>query len=1158
MTNRPLASTLIAFPAPNIPNIPLTIQSALSQTGITSELIICINPSALIPDIREALKPLENAVRILTPKQNLRRGELLALGAEAAAGEYLTWCGSDEVADIRRMALQLETAKALPEAGAVSCHVREWGARIAPFAMPQPVIPALESSPAEVTISLLNGSRPATGLLVHRSCFEAVGGFDRSLDFTCELDLALRLAARFPFAHTGQNGLRRLGKRALPEDHARQELLALHRRVLESEVPSIHALSRLLHALGQNVSQLRSGILRHVLPLMDGLDVAFAIPVTRQSAEASEIAASLNLPDRAWFRLEARGIPPLRILRNALQQTAARWLVIADPFQSPDPFFVALQRVHAEEAALDACPPMTDTHTWQPFTSPSLIYGTLFRTEAIQAVDWDGIDSEAAFWRAVLAGGVSRNRIGGVSAHWMEAAVLQVELTLEDVGAALVDESWYLQNYQDVARAGAGATAHFVHYGWKEGRSPAGWLDTTLLAQFDAGSGHPLHGFLASGKIPRDVITRPGFDLRYYASQRLNGRACNVEEVLKTLLPGWQALAAKVQTDQFAAVLQQLEKTAPGLVLVARLLSPEIDTIGMVRHLVDSGWYREQYGWQQNPVEHYLHYGCREGFEPNAWFDSAWYWKQLPEAAVSAGQTAVEHYVREGASAGYQPHRGFHTDWYASRYLPEGSDTGAGALLHFIREGAANGNLPHPRLDRIPVHREIASSSSAARSANLHRFASFLPDEQATVAALIDQYWYRSLAAGVANPIDHYLQQGWKTNLDPNPWFDSAWYRSQLTEQEKELPPLVHFVRMGAMRGMRPSPPFDHVWYGERYLGACTPTADALLHFLATGILQGAVPHPDLHVPEYLAQNNRTPVHQRSWQMLGQMRRIQNREELTAALVDKEWYRQTYNVTEDSLLHYRKTGWRRGHNPNPWFHTAWYLRQNPNADTSDSSPLDHFVNAGAREGRDPHPLFRTRWYARFYLGSTENSAEALLHFMKTGFDNGHVPDPRLATPNVKKRLSALSAGSRAELLPKLLEMLSRAQLGAVRWKAADADVWPVLLTREFPEFTTGTLLLMDPDNPDALAAAQGAATALPFEEAPLFGVMDRENRLRLMAELDPDSPAVILTLPDETDGLKKLLREIPCRRAAAVTPGLLNTTIARAVRNADVPVSGRS
>jgi V8-like Glu-specific endopeptidase len=46
-----------------------------------------------------------------------------------------------------------------------------------------------------------------------------------------------------------------------------------------------------------------------------------------------------------------------------------------------------------------------------------------------------------------------------------------------DVGAAF-DAAWYLARYDDVADAGIDALAHFLSYGWREGRDPNAWFDT--------------------------------------------------------------------------------------------------------------------------------------------------------------------------------------------------------------------------------------------------------------------------------------------------------------------------------------------------------------------------------------------------------------------------------------------------------------------------------------------------------------------------------------------------------------------------------------------------------------------------------------------------------------------------------------------------------
>ncbi len=53
----------------------------------------------------------------------------------------------------------------------------------------------------------------------------------------------------------------------------------------------------------------------------------------------------------------------------------------------------------------------------------------------------------------------------------------------------------------------------------------------------------------------------------------------------------------------------------------------------------------------------------------------------------------------------------------------------------------------------------------------------------------------------------------------------------------------------------------------------------------------------------------------------------------------------------DAVLHYGRTGWREGRNPNPWFDTSHYLLGNPDIRESGMNPLLHYIRRGKAEGR---------------------------------------------------------------------------------------------------------------------------------------------------------------------------------------------------------------
>lgn len=64
------------------------------------------------------------------------------------------------------------------------------------------------------------------------------------------------------------------------------------------------------------------------------------------------------------------------------------------------------------------------------------------------------------------------------------------------------------------------------------------------------------------------------------------------------------------------------------------------------------------------------------------------------------------------------------------------------------------------------------------------------------------------------------------------------------------------------------------------------------------------------------------------------------------------------------LEHFCASGWREGHDPNPYFDTDWYAESNADVAQADCNPLWHYVVQGEAEGRWPHPLFDPDFYRR--------------------------------------------------------------------------------------------------------------------------------------------------------------------------------------------------
>ena len=81
--------------------------------------------------------------------------------------------------------------------------------------------------------------------------------------------------------------------------------------------------------------------------------------------------------------------------------------------------------------------------------------------------------------------------------------------------------------------------------------------------------------------------------------------------------------------------------------------------------LFDEVWYREHYllgrAAIMPPIVHFLRFGPRKGYWPNANFDPVWYRTQYPECVFS-GLNPLLHYIRYGAQLGYKPSAYFDVD----------------------------------------------------------------------------------------------------------------------------------------------------------------------------------------------------------------------------------------------------------------------------------------------------------------------------------------------------------------------------------------------------------------------------------------------------------------------------------------------------------------
>jgi hypothetical protein len=1151
--------------------IPNALGSALGQTVEPAEVIIAVNPSIYKGEIKDAISAKGSSVRCCVPERDVGAGALLRAAASAATKPYVTWMRGDHVLDPRKIESQLSALDKVSAGRSciVSTGIRPVSSHSSPAGIrvlnPRSV-PESDEDAVSVLASLLDGSRDPATILAPRSSLDAVGGFDTSYDIVPELDLATRLAAQFPFAHVPSALVRRRDSQSGAQStESREDKERVWARVLTKQGHSLADVARLTFALGRNAASFIPVLPRRVSGLVDESTLTvFVFRSGKTHTKVYDFKQRLRVPAAKFVIMDDHRTRSLQsVLIEAARGTGSEWVMAIDANVIPDSETVAMQLLQATAGALDGCLPLPDTIVYEPVQISSLILGTLFRRSTLAQTRCEPNAAESDFWHAFSSSG----RIGAIPSFQDIARPTRKritpgwKLTIPDLVSASIDRQWYLRVHPDVAKAKVDPVQHYVEHGWRERRDPNPWFSSHGYLQrhpdLETRGVCPLVHFLENGSVS-DIWSYPGFDLRWTVHRHLAGQPAAFESLLEFFFPGLPVIADRAGVERPTA-WRDVDAVAPALLRMIRSLADqELATYGQMVRLIDPEWYLDTYvdvaRAKVDPIDHYLTYGWRERRDPNPWFATNWYIEQNPEA-VQADRSTVEHFIRTGASDGKPPHPNFHLRWYARRYLP-GRPLDSDVLLHFLDIGAAEGAVPDPRLDRADIRKQLEAVAPTKRKAVIRQLQARLGGERETLGSLIDNDWYLAtypdVAAANVDVVDHYLTYGWRESRDPNSWFHTSWYLVQNVDVAASgICPLVHYVRYGAAEDRRPCSGFDTGWYAHHYLNADSPSTDALAHFLSTGIREGDVPAAALYRGDVLRQVAECSVAERSALLHRLERVVKAEEELVTALVDEDWY----DHADRSCVarHYREKGWREGRNPNPWFDTQWYLEQNPDVRSEDICPLDHFVRIGAAEGRRPHPMFDIEAYARRYLSGSKPIAEALLHFMTIGLDKGAAPDPRLATPAVRKRLLDIPASDRPAFMGKLLAVLSRTPLHGQRWNDEEASLWPALLTRNFPDNTVAVLLLCPKSN-TARDQARAAAMALPLEETALFGFLDSDSELRLSDSAGEDALSVILTLPKELKPLQALLVDLPCRRAAAIDPGLLDTAIVRAVRNAGVPV----
>ena len=239
-------------------------------------------------------------------------------------------------------------------------------------------------------------------------------------------------------------------------------------------------------------------------------------------------------------------------------------------------------------------------------------------------------------------------------------------------------------------------------------------------------------------------------------------------------------------------------------------------------------WYGSKYpeAIDENTdlLEHFITTGDLKGYKPNPYFDPDWYRSQAPGARKS-GVNSLAQYITFGSKRGKNPSRLFSSKLYFTAY-PEAEKYEGSALEHFLKLGIHKGYIAFPTtLQSKKDGKKIMRDMIAIQNSGL-----FLED------------WYRHYYASVWNyegtSLFHFVSEGHKNNLWPNPIFNTGWYKVFNKEHMVDENPLLHYIDAPKNK-FDPAPDFSNQAYFTRYSDLNPETDDPLQHFIKNGMQSG-------------------------------------------------------------------------------------------------------------------------------------------------------------------------------------------------------------------------------------------------------------------------------------------------------------------------------
>lgn len=292
----------------------------------------------------------------------------------------------------------------------------------------------------------------------------------------------------------------------------------------------------------------------------------------------------------------------------------------------------------------------------------------------------------------------------------------------------------------------------------------------------------------------------------------------------------------------------------------------------------------------------------RRDVEKSGLFDENYYRKKYH---IPKKYDAMSHFMTVGYKKDYSPSEKFDTEFYYQMYH-DIKHVDMNPLVHYINFGQKEGRKTRPIKPKTRKFKDkLLDNFSGSKNYLLLR-SKFSPTAlkqnlkdyySIKKSKLFDEKFYLKHYSiedkFKRNPLIHYMFFGYKLDYEPNPYFNSKYYRIKYNEDKNPLSIYLEHEKDKRIAFRNTSPENDRI-----------------------------IEKSGLFDKDYYMKN----------------------------------YPETKEYFVDLYTHYQNIGFKKGFNPSEKFNTQWYLDTYPDIKKAGVNPLLHYIKYGQYEKRLPKPL----------------------------------------------------------------------------------------------------------------------------------------------------------------------------------------------------------